>query len=212
MTGRFDLLELEVLRGAGADRDTEDAGPQRTGGGQGGPGRGRILQLIPVQFLHHAFIEVTELARDLGQPETLLPPVQPVGRGIADVEHIAAGLAQLALEAFEQGRDVIDQLGAGQRGTRGQAAVGFDRDTPGAQDRFPAPRQSVSEVGKCGRGRRRGGHSAGGWAVGSMRRPLFVRTFDPGRRWSQDALSPVSPPGCSPAYSPLCSIVPGLAE
>ncbi|MDT4885354.1 hypothetical protein FQZ97_1215790 [compost metagenome] len=74
--------------------------------------------------------------------------MQAVRGGIAPVGHIGIGLAQLGLEALEQGRNLVIELGARQGVARGQGAVDLHRMAPGGHDGITAQCQVVRQRGE----------------------------------------------------------------
>jgi len=146
----FLLLQLEELRDALLDAGAAQRGPQPIGlaGGL------RIDAAVALQFLDHDFVELAKLAGDFPQVIALLPTLQTVGRRLrlthlADpLERVPLRTAQLALERRQQPRDVIVQIGVGQRFAGGQGGIPIDGTSPGMQDGCAPTLQVVGQRDK----------------------------------------------------------------
>ena len=153
----FELLQTEILRGAGADGGAVLLCPDPAGRRHHGAIELRMRRRVAVELVHDTFVELRQLARDLCEVEPLLPSMQAVGRSISLLHLLrildvcgpgsAAGGEPL-LEVDEERGNVVVKLGPGKRRTRGQRGIGRHRLAPRLQD------GSASLRDVCGQGRK----------------------------------------------------------
>ena len=106
MTSRLDLLKREITRGARADRRTVQFGPNLARLGHRVAVEPAVSRTV-LEFQDYAFIESTQLARDLLQVEALLPAVQAMRGGVGEM--LSSGEPSLLLAVRGKARNEILQ-------------------------------------------------------------------------------------------------------
>ena len=164
--GGFDLLQLEVLRGAGPHGHAVNLRPEQARARHDLGGLSWRPFGEPFEFADHALVEAPQLANHFGQPEPLLPPVQPVRRCIAQPLGLARLRAQVLLKSLEHCGNVVVELGVRQGIAAGQRGIGRHRSSPCLQDGVATGGELV---GQCVEWIFRGRHRvpSNGWAANS---------------------------------------------